>query len=79
MAAWLDKLVALTLVVERNNTAVVEHIGLDTDTAAVVVVIVLVDTHTDSFSATFNARNQNGILSLNHFCQDGAHACESLY
>ena len=63
MAAWPDKIAGLTLVVERNNTAVVERIELDTDTAAVGVVIALVDTHTDSFSAAFNAKNQKEILS----------------
>lgn len=54
-----DTLVVERLV-ERNNTAVVERIVLDTDTAVVAVavaVIVLVDTHTDSFSVAFQAKN----------------------
>ena len=55
MAAWLGKLVELALVVERSNTAVVAHIALDTDTAAVVVVIAPADTHMDSFSSASNA------------------------
>lgn len=63
MAAWPDKVAELTLVVERNNTAVVERIGLDTDTAAVGVVTALVDMHTDSFSAAFNAKNEKDILT----------------
>ena len=50
--------------VERNNTAVVERIVLGTDTAAVVaVVIVPVDTHTDSFSVAFNAKNQTNFYN----------------
>ena len=63
MAAWPDKMAELTLVAERNNTAVVERIGIDTDTAAVGVVTALVDTHTDSFSAAFNTKNQKDILT----------------
>lgn len=74
-----DKHVAWTLVVERNNTVEVERIGLDIDTAAVAVdVIVLVDTHTDSFSAAINAKNQKDAKTLNHFRQNGD-PCESFF
>lgn len=52
------------VVVERSNTAVVERSGLGIDTAVVAVaaaaVIVLADTHTDSFSVALQANNFSG-------------------
>ena len=53
------------VVVERSNTAVVEHSGLGIDTAAVAV-IVLADTHTDSFSVTLQDNNLKSFW-LTHF------------
>lgn len=59
------------VVVERSNTAVVERSGLGIDTAVVAVaaaaVIVLADTHTDSFSVALQANNFKGCLQLTHF------------
>lgn len=55
------------VVVERSNTAVVERSGLGIDTAVVAAVIVLADTHTDSFSVTLQANNFKGCLRLTHF------------
>lgn len=49
---------AVAWLVERNNKAVVERIGLDIDTAVVAVAVIeLVDTHKDSFPVVLRAKN----------------------
>lgn len=56
------------VVVEGSNTAVVERSEPGIDTAVVAaVVIVLVDTHTDSFSVTLQANNLKSCFRLTHF------------
>ena len=55
------------VVVERSNTAVVGRSGLGIDTAVVAAVIVLADTHMDSFSVTLQANNFEGCFRLTHF------------
>lgn len=60
--------VELKVVVERSSTAVVERSELGIDTAVVAAaVIVLVDTHTDSFSVTLQANNLKSCFRLTHF------------
>ena len=56
------------VVVERSNTVVVERSELGIDTAVVAAaVIVLVDTHTDSFSVTLQGNNFKRCFWLTHF------------